>query len=77
MRLGDLDALRDWFDDQPDVIATTDVQALIDNWPVVRCQECAKLADCAVPHGYAGYWTGGGIFPAGRVCCSFFERRQP
>jgi len=47
MRLIDADALLDWFDDQSDVIATTDVQALIDNWPTVSCGECNAYAEIA------------------------------
>lgn len=84
MRLIDADALRDWFDGQGDVIATTDVQALIDNWPTVSCGGCAywlnEFGNCGERCGecHAGDvfypmadWT---RFDYG---CSNFERREP
>lgn len=46
------------------------------NAPTVRCEDCAQFPDCAIPHSYTGYWTGGGTFPGGCVACAHFERRQ-
>jgi len=79
MRLIDADALLDWFDDQSDVIATTDVQALIDNWPTVSCGECVKWTNEYSPLNSDLHrcQTWGQSYVSGGAGCSFFERRQP
>ncbi len=75
MRLGDLDALVAYFERLrgPNRIAITDVTAVVDNWPVVRCGRCEHegwtcYAERVVDEGVAAHIDG---------CSNFEPKDQP